>query len=98
MDSTASLEADFLSVLVSNCTLRSGTSRRSPRSHARTLGLALRDILLTCEEYQAMAAGLADSDAPATRTIMLNDWMNQHKTGSEDYAHELRRHFLRTAT
>ena len=33
---------------------------------AAVLGAALHDVLLTTEEYQAMAAGLADSDAPAT--------------------------------
>ena len=64
-----------------------------------TLGLALRDTLLTREEYQAMAAGLADSDAPATGTILLTDWITQHKdTLGRTYAHELRRHFLPTVT
>ena len=33
------------------------------------LGLALHDVLLTRDEYEAMAAGLADSDAPFTGTI-----------------------------
>ena len=38
-------------------------------SHA--VSLALRDTLLTRDEYHAMADGLADSDAPATGTIVL---------------------------
>ena len=64
-----------------------------------TLGLARRDTLLTREEYQAMAAGLAHSDAPATGTILLTDWITQHKdTLGRTSAHELRRHFLPTAT
>jgi hypothetical protein len=64
-----------------------------------TLGLALRDTLLTREEYQAMAAGLADSDAPSTGTIWLTDWITQHKdTLGRTYAHEFRRHFLPTST
>jgi uncharacterized protein YbjT (DUF2867 family) len=58
------------------------------------LGLALRDTLLTREEYLAMADGLADSDAPATGRIGLTEWItrNRHSLG-RTYAHELRRHF-----
>ena len=37
------------------------------------LGLALRDVLLTKEEYQAMAAGLADTGGPPTGSIRLSD-------------------------
>ena len=33
---------------------------------ARLLGLALRDTLLTADEYQGMADGLADTEGPAT--------------------------------
>jgi hypothetical protein len=40
--------------------------------------LALRDVLLTGDEYRAMAGGLADSDAPATGTIVLTDWITEH--------------------
>ncbi len=35
------------------------------------LGLALHDVLLTKDEYQAMAAGLADTDGPATGSTRL---------------------------
>jgi hypothetical protein len=58
------------------------------------LGVALRDVLLTGDEYRAMAAGLADSAAPATGETVLTDWIAAH--GPElgrGYAHELNRHF-----
>jgi nucleoside-diphosphate-sugar epimerase len=58
------------------------------------LGAALRDTLLTREEYQAMADGLADSAAPATGETVFTDWVAAH--GAElgrSYANELDRHF-----
>jgi uncharacterized protein YbjT (DUF2867 family) len=58
------------------------------------LGAALRDVLLTQEEYLAMAAGLADSDAPAAGQTSLMDWIASH--GGElgrTYANELDRHY-----
>ena len=58
------------------------------------LGLALHDILLTTEEYQAMAAGLADTDGPSTGSTGLSAWLSE--SGGElgiDYANELSRHF-----
>jgi hypothetical protein len=58
------------------------------------LGIALRDVLLTTEEYQAMAAGMADSDAPSTGQTMLTDWVAAHGADlGRRYANELRRHF-----
>ena len=60
------------------------------------LGTALRDTLLTREEYQAMADGLADSAAPATGETVFTDWVAEH--GAElgrSYANELDRHFRR---
>lgn len=58
------------------------------------LGRALRDTLLTREEYLAMADGLADSDAPATGSTVLSEWITQNRqTLGLTYAHELRRHF-----
>jgi uncharacterized protein YbjT (DUF2867 family) len=59
------------------------------------LGRALRDTLLTREEYLAMAAGMADSDAPATGETELTEWIRQNaQTLGRTYAHELRRHYL----
>jgi nucleoside-diphosphate-sugar epimerase len=58
------------------------------------LGLVLRDVLLTAEEYQAMAAGLADSDAPATGQTRLTEWIARHGDSlGRKYANELNRHF-----
>jgi uncharacterized protein YbjT (DUF2867 family) len=61
---------------------------------SRILGAALRDVLLTAEEYQAMAAGLADSAEPATGQASLAEWIADH--GAElgrTYANELKRHY-----
>ena len=67
-------------------------------SLSTALGLILRDTLLTRDEYRAMAAGLADSDAPTTGTIALTQWLQQHRTTiGRHYANELDRHF-RTPT
>jgi uncharacterized protein YbjT (DUF2867 family) len=61
-------------------------------SHA--VSLALRDTLLTRDEYHAMADGLADSDAPATGAIVLTDWIAEHAPDlGRRYANELDRHF-----
>ena len=61
---------------------------------ARVLGFALRDTLLTVEEYQAMADGLADTDGPATGETALSQWIADHQdTLGRVYANELTRHF-----
>lgn len=61
---------------------------------SRVLGVFLRDTLLTRDEYQAMAEGLADSDAPATGEIVLTDWIRENgATLGRRYANELDRHF-----
>src|SRR6266700_3632553 len=61
---------------------------------ARLLGLALRDTLLTAEEYQGMADGLADTDGPATGETALSQWITDHEdTLGRVYANELTRHF-----
>ena len=39
---------------------------------ASVLGLVLHDVLLTGDEYRAMADGLADTDGPATGSIALS--------------------------
>jgi uncharacterized protein YbjT (DUF2867 family) len=61
---------------------------------ANALNLALHDELLTADEYASMAAGRADSAAPATGTIAVTQWVADH--GDElgrRYANELDRHF-----
>ena len=58
------------------------------------LGLALHDVLLTRDEYRAMADGLADTDGPETGTTCLSTWVS--RMGDElgrHYANELHRHF-----
>lgn len=58
------------------------------------LGLALHDVLLTKDEYEAMANGLADTTGPATGSTRLSTWLTQ--VGDNlglHYANELHRHF-----
>lgn len=65
---------------------------------AAVLGLALRDTLLTRDEYRAMADGLADTEGPATGTTALSGWLAEHRdTLGRRYANELDRHFRATA-
>ena len=61
---------------------------------SRVLGLALRDVVLTTEEYRSMAQGLADSDAPASGTVGVLEWITEHgDTLGTRYANELSLHF-----
>ena len=61
---------------------------------ARALGLALHDVLLTADEYRAMAAGLADTDGPSTGPTALSAWLADHGPSlGLRYANELARHF-----
>lgn len=61
---------------------------------SRLVGLALHDVLLTSDEYWAMANGLADTDGPATGTTVLSEWMDEHRDDlGLRYANELSRHF-----
>jgi NADH dehydrogenase len=58
------------------------------------LGLALHDVLLTKDEYQAMAAGLADTDGPSTGDTCLSTWISERGNNlGVNYANELNRHF-----
>jgi nucleoside-diphosphate-sugar epimerase len=58
------------------------------------LGLMLHDVLLTQDEYQAMARGLADTDGPTTGTTRLSTWISEHRDAlGLQYANELNRHF-----
>jgi NADH dehydrogenase len=61
---------------------------------SRALSAVLHDVLLTTEEYEAMAAGLADSGEPATGDIKVTDWIAEHgDTLGRTYANELDRHY-----
>jgi uncharacterized protein YbjT (DUF2867 family) len=61
---------------------------------SRLVGLALHDVLLTRDEYEAMAAGLADTEGPATGTTALSEWLVAHRDDlGRHYANELQRHF-----
>lgn len=63
---------------------------------SRALGLALRDVLLTSDEFHSMADGLADSAAEATGVTQLSSWLVEHADGlGRTYASELDRHFRR---
>jgi hypothetical protein len=61
---------------------------------ASVLGLALRDVLLTNDEYQAMACGLAETSGPTTGSTRPSTWLDQvgDNIGLHD-ANELHRHF-----
>jgi NADH dehydrogenase len=61
---------------------------------ASLLGFALRDVLLTGDEFRAMAAGLADTDGPATGTTAVTSWIREHADElGRSYANEIQRHF-----
>jgi NADH dehydrogenase len=58
------------------------------------IGLAVRDVLLTRDEYRAMADGLADTDGPAIGTTRLSEWLRDHSASlGLNYVNELDRHF-----
>jgi NADH dehydrogenase len=63
---------------------------------SRLLGLALRDVLLTGDEFRAMAAGLADVEGPATGNTKMSEWLAEHgPTLGLTYFNELDLHFRR---
>ncbi|HEY2508357.1 MAG TPA: NAD(P)H-binding protein [Streptosporangiaceae bacterium] len=58
------------------------------------LNAALRDTLLTADEYRSMSAGLADSAAPATGQTAITSWIAAHGDSlGRRYANELDRHY-----
>ena len=60
------------------------------------LNHALHDVLLTKDEYDAMADGLADTDGPTTGPTALSEWLAEHGASlGTQYANELERHFAR---
>ena len=61
---------------------------------AEVLRWALRDTLLTGDEYRAMADGLADTDGPPTGQVTLTQWIAENKDSlGRRYANEIDRHF-----
>jgi len=61
---------------------------------SRLVGLVLHDVLLTRDEYEAMAAGLADTDGPTTGMTALSEWVEAQRDDlGRHYANELERHF-----
>lgn len=61
---------------------------------AAGLNLALRDVLLTKDEYHAMAENLADTTGPATGHTSVAAWITTHGSSlGLTYANELERHF-----
>ncbi|MCU1459308.1 MAG: hypothetical protein JWL73_3400 [Actinomycetia bacterium] len=58
------------------------------------LDLALHDVLLTRDEYRAMATGLADTDGPSTAPSSITAWLTDNaSTLGRHYVNELQRHF-----
>ena len=61
---------------------------------ARLLGLALRDTLLTAEEYHVWRTAWPTPRVPPTGETALSQWIADHKdTLGRVYANELTRHF-----
>jgi NADH dehydrogenase len=61
---------------------------------SRVVGVILKDVLLTRDEYRAMASGLADTNGPATGPTKLSEWLELNgPTLGQVYANELQRHF-----
>jgi NADH dehydrogenase len=58
---------------------------------ASALGVALRDVLLSREEFRAMADGLADTEGPASGETALSSWVWDHREMlGRRYAKDLR--------
>jgi uncharacterized protein YbjT (DUF2867 family) len=84
---------------------RDALGRRTPILHAppaamaalaRTLGLVVRDVVLTADEIRGLTSGLLVSHQPALGHISFLEWLNEHRrTLGSAYANELDRHFRR---
>lgn len=60
----------------------------------RLVGLALRDVVLTCDEIDGLMAGLLTSEALPTGATRLSDWLAENADGlGQRYVSELRRNF-----
>lgn len=61
---------------------------------SRAIGAVMHDVLLTPDEYHAMADGLADSQAPPTGSVALSPWLlEQAENLGRHYINELKVHF-----
>ena len=61
---------------------------------ATGLNAIVKDVVLTGEEFRAMASGLADVDGHATAPTRVSDWIRNHGDSlGVAYANELDRHF-----
>jgi nucleoside-diphosphate-sugar epimerase len=61
---------------------------------SRMLGRVMRDVLLTRDEYVALASGLADTDGPATGTTSVAGWIEANaKVLGRGYVNEVRLHY-----
>lgn len=61
---------------------------------ATCLNTVLQDVLLTRDEYRAMADNLADTAGPATGATAFSAWLHANAaTLGQTYANELKRHF-----
>lgn len=62
---------------------------------AAAVGLAVSDVVLTRDEHEALAAGLADTSGPATAPTRVSEWLAAHGQDlGTVYANEIDRHFL----
>ena len=75
--------------------LRIAEWRRRPAGNTPRIR-AITDVLLTGDEFRAMAAGLADTDGQATGTTAVTSWIREHAIGlGRSYGNEIERHFRR---
>ena len=75
---------------------RAGAGRARCRPWRQSSAWCVHDVLLTGDEYRAMADGLADTDGPATGSIALSTWIEEHAESlGRRYANEIDRHFRR---
>jgi uncharacterized protein YbjT (DUF2867 family) len=61
---------------------------------SRIVGLLVGDVVLTQDEVDGLTAGLLVSEAPATGSTRLSDWLGENaSTLGTRYASELQRHY-----
>lgn len=66
---------------------------------SRTLGLLVRDVVLTADEIRGLTAGLLVSHDEPLGRVAFSDWLADHKsTIGRAYANELQRHFAPALT